>query len=53
MFCGRRFGRGARMPGMFDANRPDPQAVRRIKALVAEHFELPDEYKTSGKLRRT
>ena len=30
------------MPGMFDTKRPDAQAVRRIKALVAAHFELPD-----------
>lgn len=30
------------MPGMFDTKRPDAQAVRRVKALVAEHFELPE-----------
>ena len=30
------------MPGMFDSNRPDAKAVRRVKALVAEHFELPE-----------
>lgn len=30
------------MPGLFDRARPDADAVRRVKALVAERFELPE-----------
>ena len=30
------------MHGLFDPNRPDPKAVRRIKALIAERFGLPE-----------
>jgi len=30
------------MFNLFDRNRPDPEAVRRIKALVIERFGLPD-----------
>lgn len=30
------------MRGMFDRSRPDPEAVRRIKALVTERFGLDD-----------
>ena len=30
------------MRGLFDLNRPDPKAVRRIKVLVAERFDLPE-----------
>ena len=29
------------MPGLFDRKRPDAAAVRRVKALVADRFELP------------
>ncbi|MEM7191437.1 MAG: hypothetical protein AAF405_00975 [Pseudomonadota bacterium] len=29
------------MPGMFDKTRPDAAAVRRIKELVVERFNLP------------
>ncbi len=30
------------MCGLFDRNRPDPDAVRRIKARVARRFDLPE-----------
>lgn len=30
------------MRGLFEPNRPDPKAVRRIKMLVAERFGLPE-----------
>ncbi|MEM9430791.1 MAG: hypothetical protein AAGA32_15010 [Pseudomonadota bacterium] len=30
------------MPGLFDRPRPDGAAVRRIKAHVAERFNLPE-----------
>ncbi len=30
------------MRGLFDPNRPDPKAVRRIKLLIAERFGLPE-----------
>ncbi|MYF90448.1 MAG: hypothetical protein F4186_14645 [Boseongicola sp. SB0676_bin_33] len=30
------------MRGLFDPNRPDPKAVRRIKDLMAERFGLPE-----------
>ncbi|MEM1265840.1 MAG: hypothetical protein AAGI50_07460 [Pseudomonadota bacterium] len=30
------------MPGLFDRHRPDGAAVRRIKADVAERFNLPE-----------
>ncbi|MCY3983510.1 MAG: hypothetical protein OXC72_01175 [Roseovarius sp.] len=30
------------MRGLFDRNRPDPDAVRRIKMLVTERFGLPE-----------
>lgn len=30
------------MRGLFDPNRPDPKAVRRIKMLIAERFDLPE-----------
>ena len=30
------------MRGLFDTNRPDPKAVRRIKMLMAERFGLPE-----------
>ncbi len=30
------------MRGLFDSSRPDPQAVRRIKLLVTEQFELTE-----------
>ncbi|MYA89900.1 MAG: hypothetical protein F4X97_15855 [Boseongicola sp. SB0662_bin_57] len=30
------------MRGLFDPNHPDPKAVRRIKALMAERFGLPE-----------
>ncbi len=30
------------MRGLFDSNRPDPRAVRRIKMLIAERFDLPE-----------
>ncbi len=29
------------MRGLFDRARPDPEAVRRIKALVAERLQTP------------
>ena len=30
------------MRGLFDRNRPDAEAVRRVKALVTERFDLPE-----------
>ena len=30
------------MRGLFDRKRPDAEAVRRVKALVAERFDLPE-----------
>ena len=30
------------MTGLFDRKRPDAAAVRRVKALVAARFDLPD-----------
>ncbi|MCY3997164.1 MAG: hypothetical protein OXF07_13590 [Rhodobacter sp.] len=30
------------MRGMFDRSRPNPGAVRRVKAMVAERFGLPE-----------
>ncbi len=30
------------MPGLFDRARPDAEAVRKIKALIAERFDLPE-----------
>lgn len=30
------------MRGLFDPSRPDPKAVRRIKMLIAERFDLPE-----------
>lgn len=30
------------MSGMFDRTRPDAEAVRRVKALVAAHAGLPE-----------
>ena len=30
------------MRGLFDPNRPNPKAVRRIKMLMAERFDLPE-----------
>ncbi len=30
------------MRGLFDRRRPDAEAVRRVKALVTERFDLPD-----------
>ncbi len=30
------------MRGLFDPKRPDPKAVRRIKMLIAERFDLPE-----------
>ncbi|MCY4005670.1 MAG: hypothetical protein OXE84_02415 [Rhodobacteraceae bacterium] len=30
------------MSGLFDRNRPDPTAVRRIKMLIAERFALTE-----------
>ncbi len=31
------------MQGMFDRKRPDANAVRNLKKIVAEQFELPDD----------
>ena len=30
------------MRGLFDRSRPDAAAVRRVKALVVERFDLPE-----------
>ena len=30
------------MRGLFDRKRPDAEAVRRVKALVTERFDLPE-----------
>ena len=38
----RHCGQETCMRGLFDPNRPDPKAVRRIKMLVVERFGLPE-----------
>ncbi len=30
------------MRGLFERHRPDPEAVRRVKAFVTAHFALPE-----------
>lgn len=30
------------MPGLFDRTRPDGDAIRRVKTMIANNFELPE-----------